>query len=161
MLTRLLLALAIVWLGHCSASAQQRVALVIGNGNYESAATLRNPVNDARAVATILRAVGFEVVESLDEPRGRFAATLRKFLLLAENSEVAFVHYGGHGVQTGGKNYLIPVDAELRTVVDVQLQGIDADFVLNSLGRPRLRILILDACRNNPFGERITRSTSA
>lgn len=161
MLIYVLIALAVLFAGIPTADAQHRVALVVGNGAYERGTPLVNPANDARAVGTLLRAVGFEVVESIDEPRGKFAATMRKFIKLSENSDVAFFHYGGHGVQIDGKNYLVPVDAELETADDVKLQGVDVDLVLNSLGRSRVRILVLDACRDNPFAQQMARDAKA
>ena len=144
------------------AHADRRVALVIGNSAYQRVAKLPNPVNDARAVAALLRGVGFDVVES------RFdldAASLRRamgdFTDIANDADVAVVYYAGHGIEVDGNNYLIPVDAVLARDVDVEDETVSVDRVMKALDpAKRLRLVILDACRDNPFTRSIKRSVN-
>ena len=144
------------------AHADRRVALVIGNSAYQRVAKLPNPVNDARAVAALLRGAGFDVVES------RFdldAASLRRamgdFTDIANDADVAVVYYAGHGIEVDGNNYLIPVDAVLARDVDVEDETVSVDRVMKALDpAKRLRLVILDACRDNPFTRSIKRSVN-
>ena len=125
-------------------------------------AKLPNPVNDARAVAALLRGAGFDVVES------RFdldAASLRRamgdFTDIANEADVAVVYYAGHGIEVDGNNYLIPVDAVLARDVDVEDETVSVDRVMKALDpAKRLRLVILDACRDNPFTRSIKRSVN-
>ena len=117
------------------AHADRRVALVIGNSAYQHVAKLPNPVNDARAVAALLRGAGFDVVES------RFdldAASLRRamgdFTDIANDADVAVVYYAGHGIEVDGNNYLIPVDAVLARDVDVEDETVSVDRVMKASG---------------------------
>ena len=144
------------------AHADRRVALVIGNSAYQRVPKLPNPVNDARAVAALLRGAGFDVVES------RFdldAASLRRamgdFTDIANDADVAVVYYAGHGIEVDGNNYLIPVDAVLARDVDVEDETVSVDRVMKALDpAKRLRLVILDACRDNPFTRSIKRSVN-
>ena len=144
------------------ARADQRVALVIGNSAYQRVAKLPNPVNDARAVAALLRGAGFDVVES------RFdldAASLRRamgdFTDIANDADVAVVYYAGHGIEVDGNNYLIPVDAMLARDVDVEDETVSVDRVMKALEPvKRLRLVILDACRDNPFTRSMQRTVN-
>ncbi len=144
--------------------AAQRVALVIGNGSYASQ-PLNNPPNDAALMAETLRDVGFDVVEEIDADRRRMARAVRKFgSLLRDAGEdaVGFVFYAGHGIQSKGENYMIPVDAQIEDELDVELEGFPASTLLTSLGSAgnRLNIVVMDACRNNPY-KAATRSSGS
>ncbi len=129
-----------------------RIALVIGNGDYPTN-PLKNPVNDARAMAQSLEKLGFSV--DLQENSGLMAMieSIRRFASAARDNEVRLFYYAGHGVQVKGRNYLIPVDAELRGEDEVAFKSADVIELLDSLAQLRegLNIVILDACRNNPF----------
>ena len=143
----------VLWLACTVASAsEQRLALVIGNAGYR-VDPLDNPVNDARLVASSLKQAGFEVTlaENLDR-RGLLDA-LRAFGERLNDNTVAVLYYAGHGLQLRDRNYLIPVDAEIRSEDEIALAGIDLSFILGrmSAARSRVNIVILDACRNNPF----------
>ncbi len=143
------------------AQAEQRIALVIGNGNYTTA-PLPNPVNDASLMAATLEEVGFEVSVHTDLDRRALQRAVVDFgtrLEAAGADAVALIYYAGHGVQIDGENYLIPVDAEIRDPLDVKIEGVRASDVLDTLNRydGGLNIVVLDACRNNPF-EGATRS---
>jgi uncharacterized caspase-like protein len=143
----------LLWLLCSSAfAAEHRVALVIGNAAYRTD-PLDNAVNDARLVASSLKQAGFDVslAENLDR-RGLLGA-LRAFGERLTDNSVAVLYYAGHGLQLRDRNYLIPVDAEIRSEDEIALAGIDIAFVLGrmSAARSRVNIVILDACRNNPF----------
>ena len=134
-------------------SAERRVALVIGNADYRGA-PLKNPVNDARAVAEMLRKLGFDVTLGENLNRSSFASTLRDFgTKLRERSAVGFVYFAGHGVQYRGRNYLMPTDANPQGADDVPLEGIDLNNVFDRIesASTSINIVVLDACRNNPY----------
>ena len=164
----LLACLALVpvsWSGICNAqpqakiqaSRQRRVALVIGNGRY-SEIPLNNPEHDARLVAQTLRSLDFEVGEHLNLNARDFKRVLREFARRMDDDQVASVfYYAGHGVQIGGRNYLLPVDIALRDEAEVRDEAIDVQEALLAhvdRVRPRARIFIIDACRNDPFAAR-------
>ena len=135
-----------------SAAVGDRVALVIGNGKYASA-PLVNSVNDSRAIAQELRAMGFKVIERENLQSRQIASTLREFRTSLTPGSVALFFYAGHGLQIKGVNYLPAVDAEIQSEDDVPMQSIDVNRVLDILGesKTRLNLLFLDACRNNPY----------
>jgi type VI secretion system VasD/TssJ family lipoprotein len=139
------------------ASRQRRVALVIGNGRYRDT-PLDNPEHDARLIARTLRNLGFEVAEHLNLGAREFKRVLREFGRRIEDDQVASVfYYAGHGVQIGGRNYLLPVDIGLRDEAEVRDEAIDLQEALLAhvdRVRPRARIFIIDACRNDPFAAR-------
>jgi hypothetical protein len=135
------------------APADPRVALVVGNGAYKSS-PLNNPVNDARAMARALKELGFEVLlrENITQPG--FLGALREFgKRLKETGGVGLFYYAGHGMQLKGSNYLIPVDTEIQSEDEARYMAIDANQVLDKMEQAgnRLNIVILDACRDNPF----------
>lgn len=134
------------------AQAEQRVALVIGNGAYDDA-PLRNPPNDARAMACALRECGFEVIEKINSDQRTMAEAIRTFGQKIQRGGVGLFYYAGHGMQVQGTNYLIPVGAKVKTEDEVQYEAVDAGRVLSKMEAAgnRLNIIILDACRNNPF----------
>ena len=136
-----------------------KVALVIGNAEYSAVAALDNPHNDSRDVADALRHQGFEVVVGRDLTRVAMRDTLRRFRELADRSEVALVYYAGHGIEISGRNYLVPVDARLEDERDAELEMVELDLVLGQIsGAKALKMVVLDACRNNPFVARMKRS---
>ncbi len=142
----LLLAAATAW-------AEPRTALVIGNGAYPEA-PLKNPVNDARDMAAKLRDLGFQTIERLDADRQSMRLALREFeQRLRQQRGVGLFYYAGHGVQLKGQNYLIPVGADIRQEFEVPDEAVDAEAVLRAMESAgnELNIVILDACRNNPF----------
>ena len=132
--------------------AKRRVGLVIGNGAYTSVDRLTNPANDATAVAGALTRLGFDVVEKHDLGVAQMQRVLRDFEDRAEGAEWALVYYAGHGLEQNGKNWLIPIDAALTRATDLPDEAIPVDRVLDRLsGGRKLRMVILDACRTNPF----------
>ena len=145
------------------ASAEKRVALVLGNSNYKNAAVLPNPVNDAAAVAATLKRAGFDIVDSrLDLSAADMRRALRDFADQARDSDLAVVYYAGHGIEIDGTNYLIPTDATLQRDTDIYDEAFSLDRVLLMIEPARqLRLVIVDACRNNPFAETMKRTVSS
>lgn len=134
----------------------KRLALVIGNGAYAHVKALPNPANDARAVAKSLRDIGFTVSEGIDLDRASMQKVTRDFLREAARAQVAIVYYAGHGVQVDGRNYLIPVDVELKAGSSMTEAMIDMDTIMAGLDdQVRTNILIFDACRNNPMAQQV------
>jgi Caspase domain len=136
-----------------AAKADRRVALVIGNSTYRNASQLPNTINDANAIAALFRSVGFEVVNSrTDLGVVDFKRAMRDFLITAEDADIAVVYYAGHGIEVSGTNYLIPVDAKLARDYDVEDEAVALDRIIWALQSvKRLRLILLDACRDNPF----------
>ncbi|MDK9723540.1 MAG: S41 family peptidase [Sterolibacteriaceae bacterium MAG5] len=133
---------------------EKRVALVIGNGAYPSS-PLKNPVNDARAISGKLKALGFEVITRENVAQKDMTRAITQFgEKLARKGAVGLFYYAGHGMQVRGKNYLIPVDAQISSEASVRSEAIDVDAMLEQLSTSALGIVILDACRNNPFERR-------
>lgn len=154
------LARALVALGALAASAQAnapldvRIALVIGNSAYSGSAALANPANDAKAMSEQLRKLGFQVLELRDGSRSQMTEAIddvRK--RLQGKGGVGMLYYAGHGVQIDWRNYMVPVDARPRSQTEVVAQAVDVDTVINAFKQAgnRVNILVLDACRNNPF----------
>lgn len=131
----------------------ERVALVIGNGAYTSA-PLRNPPNDARDMGSTLRGLGFEVIEKIDVTQKEMNRAIVQFGQKLNASTMALFFYAGHGMQVKGKNYLLPVDAQISSEASVRAEAVDVDVVLDQFSVSRLNVVILDACRNNPFERR-------
>ena len=144
-----------------TAAAERRVALVIGNGAYRHGPSLRNPVNDARAVGDALRRIGFEVIDGLDLDIQEMLDKVELFEQRLAGALVALVYYAGHGVSVDGVNYLIPVDAEPDTQFALQRETISSDDLLRQVmeRQDRVSILILDACRSNAFASRFASDT--
>jgi hypothetical protein len=143
-----------------TASAADRVALVIGNGKYQHAAELPNPPNDARLVAMTLSEIGFDVLQGIDLDRNSMEGHLRTFLDKANSAKIAVLFYAGHGIQVDGRNYLLPVDTKLATASNLNFGTIDLDRILASLDDPsRANIIILDACRDNPLARSFAAKT--
>src|SRR4030081_2173819 len=145
-----------ILLGSHAAFAENRVALVIGQSNYHSVVALPNPANDARAMSRLLGEAGFDVTSAADlsqnemrEKVGEFAAQVA-----AKGPDtVALIFYAGHGLQIDGENFLVPVDVDVKREADIPLQAVRLNDILNTLTSvpSKMRILMLDACRNNPF----------
>lgn len=133
-----------------------RMALIIGNGAYSHVKALPNPPNDARAIARALRDIGFTVSEGVDLDRAAMQKMTRDFLREAARAQVVLVYYAGHGVQVDGRNYLIPVDVELKPGARMTDAMIDMDTIMVGLDdQVRTNILIFDACRNNPMAQQV------
>jgi uncharacterized caspase-like protein len=130
----------------------KKMALIIGNSIYSNTSALTNPANDAQIIATAARAAGFEVTMASDLTMANFQRTLRDFRVAAEGADVAMIYYAGHGIEGQGKNWLIPVDSKLETQFDLPYEAINMDRLLEALAGARVRMIVLDACRNNPFG---------
>lgn len=154
-----LLAVALIAIAAGPAAAK-RVALVIGNEAYENVERLRNPANDARALAKKLKSIGFDQVDlHLDLSAGKLRRTLGQFARVAAGAEVALVYFAGHGIEVGGANYVIPTDARLSHADDVEFEAVPLSSVLYALNRAsKLKLVILDACRDNPFQNSMKKS---
>src|SRR3954451_1348625 len=143
-------------LGTQSAFAESRLALVIGQSAYRSVPALPNPANDARAVTQMLTDSGFEVSTASDLSQGQMREAVSDFAgkVAAKGADtVALVFYAGHGLQIDGENFLVPIDVDPKREADIPIQAVRLNDVLNTLTSvpSRMRILLLDACRNNPF----------
>ena len=143
-------------------STGRRVALVIGNGAYKNVHALPNPPRDAKMIANVLRDVGFQTVISVsDLSRDKFFEALQSFATEAENADWAVVYYAGHGFEIGGVNYLVPVDAKLAADRDAETQAVALEQVIAAVGAARkVRLVMLDACRDNPFAPAMQRTLS-
>ena len=135
-----------------AAAAEQRVALSIGVSAYKAVPALRNTLNDARGMEAALRRLGFDVEAVMDPDRGALEAAVRRFGKRAQGADAALFFYAGHAVEVAGHNWLLPVSANIRAGRDLRFEAIDLDGVLEQLeGTSRLSIVVLDACRENPF----------
>src|ERR1700716_379462 len=150
-----------------AAFADKRVAFVVGNGAYRNVAPLPNPAIDAKSMAKMLRNVGFDVVEGSNLTRDKMTEKLLDFGKKAEGADVALFFYAGHGIAVNGSNYLLPVDADLKSEMDVKLgTALNVDLTLEqTMGDAKVKLVFLDACRDNPFAAKIrsakaTRSVS-
>jgi tetratricopeptide (TPR) repeat protein len=142
------------------ATTTRRIALVIGNGAYQNVPQLANPPRDARLVADALRAVGFQTVTlANDLTRDKFFDVLHAFGRDAEKADWAVVYYAGHGLEIGGVNYLVPVDAKLAVDKDAETEAVALEQVIAAVGAARkLHLVMLDACRDNPFAPAMQRT---
>lgn len=136
-----------------AAPSDRKVALVIGNGNYTGTSPLPNPPADAKLMAQSLRDVGFEVIEKVDLGRRDMLRAIVEFGDKLEEGGVGLFFYAGHGIQVGGANFLVPVDADIKREEHVEAEAVDVNSVLRTMdaARNRLNLVVLDACRNNPF----------
>jgi Caspase domain/Tetratricopeptide repeat len=144
-----------------SAESPRRVALVIGNSAYVAAPHLENPGADAKLIAEALRHAGFTNVDlQIDLSKPKFERALQEFQKRADGAEVALVYFAGHGLEVDGRNWLVPVDATLGDERDLPFQAIDLDVVLGTVAHAKnLSIVVLDACRDNPFTRSIRRTS--
>ena len=131
---------------------EKRVALIIGNGDYQSS-PLRNPTNDARSMARELRSLGFEVLEHIDASHEDMERAIVDFGRKIKDGGVGLFYYAGHGLQVKGNNYLVPVDAQIESETEVKFRSVNLGILLAKMedANNRMNIVILDACRNNPF----------
>jgi hypothetical protein len=156
----LLLAVTMLLTGITDASAARR-AFVVGNSAYTSAPPLPNPANDARDLGQRLERLGYDVTLGLDLGRAQLLQRFQTFAGKLEPDDIALVYFAGHGLQIGGENYLFPVDANVDSEADARQRLVPLNAMISDLSRvTRTRIVILDACRNNPFGEKLTRSAA-
>jgi tetratricopeptide (TPR) repeat protein len=141
------------------APVERRVALVIGNSRYRYAASLSNPSNDAADIAAALRKLGFDVIEGRDLDRRGMEDQIRAFGRKLDGADLALLFYAGHGMQVGGKNYLMPVDAKLERTGDLSLDTIEVGQILAPMeAEKRVNLVFLDACRDNPLARSFARS---
>lgn len=146
------LALAVLLFAVGAASAERRVALVLGNGAYQHAPALANPVRDARAMADLLSSLDFEVLSGFDQTKAETQATISQFAKAVRGADIALFYYAGHGLQVSGSNYLLPVDAALEDETSLDFEAVSVDFVLRQMSRETgVRLVLLDACRDNPL----------
>ena len=143
-----------------SALAGRRVALVIGNAAYQNASSLSNTINDATAMTRLFVKAGFDVIESrTDLGVVAFKRAIRDFMFTAHDADIAVVYFAGHGIEIRGSNYLIPVDAKLRSEYDAEDEAVSLERIILAVEPAKqLRLIILDACRDNPFISRMERS---
>jgi Caspase domain len=146
------------------AAAEKRVALVIGNSAYQNITRLDNPSHDAELMGETLASLGFVLIgghAQLDLDKSALDSSVQNFARQVEGADVALFYYAGHGVQVGGSNYLVPITANPTREADVDFQMVDINLVLRQMqgSGTRLNVVILDACRNNPFGARGLRSS--
>jgi uncharacterized caspase-like protein len=158
----LIVSLICMALSASAAQAERRVAFVVGNGAYKNVAQLPNPPVDAKAMAGVLRNVGFEVVEGTNLTRDKMTEKLLDFGKKAQGADVAVFFYAGHGIAISGTNYLLPVDADIKSEMDVKLgAAINIDLTLDqTMSDAKVKLVFLDACRDNPFAAKI-KSNSA
>ena len=163
---RLVASLLTVLLVGCAsgpAMADRRVAFVVGNSNYQNVVALANPANDASAIADLFRKAAFDVVESRrDLNNTDMRRALRDFTEKTRDADIAVIYYAGHGMEVDGTNYLIPVDAVLERDTDAYDEAIALDRILQAIEPAKqLRLVILDACRDNPFVKSMKRTVAS
>jgi hypothetical protein len=144
------------------AKADKRVAFVVGNGAYKNVAQLPNPPIDAKAMAAVLRNVGFDVVEGTNLTRDAMTEKLLDFGKKAQGADIAVFFYAGHGIAISGTNYLLPIDADIKSEMDVKLgAAINIDLTLDqTMSDAKVKLVFLDACRDNPFAAKIKSNAS-
>ena len=158
-----LLAAVFLWTSGDRAAAavggERRVALVIGNSAYQYVPHLPNPTNDAEAIAASLQRLGFEVTKGIDLDRAGTEKIIRAFSAQLPGAKVALLYYAGHGIQVADRNYIIPVDAQLNDETDLDFEATGIDLVMRLMERePRMNLVFLDACRDNPLAQNLARS---
>ena len=136
-------------------AAAKQVALVIANSGYEHTSQLANPPRDAALISGALREAGFNTVEiAQDVTQSQFMAQLREFRSMADGADAALVYFAGHGIESKGINWLLPIDAALDAEKDLPFEAVEFGRILDTIEGAKLRIAVLDACRNNPFAGR-------
>jgi uncharacterized caspase-like protein len=150
-----------------AAKADRRVAFVVGNGTYKNVTALANPPIDAKSMTGVLRNAGFDVVEGINLTRDQMTKRLLEFGKKTQGADIAVFFYAGHGIAVDGINYLLPVDADIKSEMDVKLgNAINVDLTLDqTMNAATVKLVFLDACRDNPFAAKIkdgasTRSVS-
>jgi uncharacterized caspase-like protein len=146
-----------------SAFADKRVAFIVGNSNYQNVVALANPANDAAAITEMFRKAAFDVVESRrDLKNADMRRALRDFTEKARDADIAVIYYAGHGIEVDGTNYLVPVDAVLERDTDAYDEAISLDRILQAIEPAKqMRLVILDACRDNPFAKNMKRTVAS
>ena len=156
---QILVSLLLLAFAATAAHAERRVALVIGNSGYEHVTQLTNPDNDAKGMAEKLTSLDFEVVTGTNLSLRDMRKTVREFIAKLEGADLALFFYAGHGLQVNGENYLVPIDAELNSYVDLEFEAMPANLILNAMEHStKVNLVFLDACRNNPLAENLARS---
>ena len=156
----LLLALVVMAPGG-EARAEKRVALVIGNAAYQNTAALNNPSNDAADLSAALQRLDFEVIEGRDLDKRAMERLVRQFGIKLAGADVALFFYAGHGLQVGGQNYLVPIDAKLASEGDVDFESLPVSLVARQMEREaKTSLILLDACRDNPLSRNLARAMS-
>lgn len=145
------------------AFAERRVALVIGNSKYSNVPPLANPRRDAEAIADMFLKANFDVVTvKSDLAILEFRREVRRFFDTVRTADIAVVYYAGHGIEINGTNYMLPVDARLASDIDAEDEAVDLDRIVRTLEPARLlRLVLIDACRDNPFYQRVQRTRAA
>jgi uncharacterized caspase-like protein len=156
-------ALLAICLASPSALAGKRVALVIGNSNYQNVVALTNPANDAAAIAEMFRKAAFDVVDSRRDLKSQeMRRALRDFGDKARGADIAVIYFAGHGLEVDGNNYVVPVDAVLERDADVEDEAVSLNRILLAAEpATQLRLVILDACRDNPFAKKMKRTIAS
>lgn len=153
---RLATVLTLLTLAQAAMAATDRIALIMGLGSYQTVPNLDNTLNDARDMADTLTRIGFDVTLSLDTTGAEMRQLLDDFAFRSEVADLALIYFAGHGVEVQGENFMIPVDAQVASNLDVQRQSVSLKQMLASVERARkMRIVILDSCRDNPLGDAI------
>ncbi|MDO9370452.1 MAG: caspase family protein [Sphingopyxis sp.] len=148
-----LVTLTVLFLLAPSVAEARKVALIIGNGDYANTSRLVNPANDIKIIAASAKQAGFDdVTIAADLSVNDFQKAMRDFRAKADRAEVAMVYYAGHGIEAQGKNWLIPTDAQLKSDLDLPYEAINLDRLMESVSGAQIRMVVLDSCRNNPFG---------
>ncbi len=157
---KLIVLTAVIFCSFSGLAQEKRLALIIGNGNY-SESTLANPENDARSMESALKEIGFEVIKYENLKQKEMSGAIDNFGTRLKNFDVGLFFYAGHGIQSEGFNYLIPVDAELNSESDIEFDCVRADRVMAKMetAKSRINIIILDACRDNPYERSWTRTS--
>jgi formylglycine-generating enzyme required for sulfatase activity len=159
MTSRISLAFVLLLLVPSLAHAASRVALIVGNSAYVHAGELPNPKNDAADMAALLKEIGFAVITAIDLDRAGFELKLREFGSALNDAGVALFFYAGHGLQVGGRNYLVPVDAELATPAAMRTELVPLDAVVRAMAASTgYKLIFLDACRNNPLSTNLAQA---
>src|SRR5262249_47609715 len=142
-----------------AAFADKRVALVIGNSAYQNTGELRNPSNDAADMTAALTRLGFQVTDGHDLDKRAMERAIRQFGVALEGADIALFFYAGHGIQVGGQNHLIPVDARLASENDIDFETLPLSLVLKQMEREaKTNLVLLDACRDNPLTRNLART---
>ena len=154
--------LATILMAAGSAQAERRLALVVGNSSYRNTPSLANPKNDAVAMATALKRLGFKVIRGIDLSSADMRRTVREFAGALQSTDVAVFYYAGHGLQVKGQNYLVPVDAKMRSTLDLEFEATNLQTVIDLMEREaKTNLVFLDACRDNPLARTLARSLGA
>jgi hypothetical protein len=137
-------------------SAETRIALVIGNSTYQNVPMLPNPISDAKAMSQLLSRLDFQVTEVSNASYDKMRRFIQAFARASAAADVAALYYAGHGIEIDGQNYLVPIDARLQSDRDVEFEAVTLQLVMGAMGNAkRLSLIILDACRDNPFGRKM------